>query len=428
MLRPLVRPTTRFSIAVCHRRCGKTVAAAQRLLLSALTCERPNPRVALFAPTYGQAKRAAWDYLREMAAPVLAAPPHESELRIDLVGGGRISCYGAENGDALRGIYLDDCVLDEAADMSPSFWPTVIRPTLSDRGGKALFIGTPKGRNEFHRIYEAARTDRTWTALLLRARDTGFISDEELEAARRDLTAEQYEQEYACSFDAAILGAYYGRELAEAQEAGRITSVPYDSTLEVHTAWDLGVGDSTAIWFFQISRDGVRVIDYYEASGYGLPHYASVLSARGYTYGTEYLPHDARARQLGTGRSLWETLRSLTNRLPRVLPAQNVMDGINAARVTIASSWFDSEKCHDGLEMLRAYRADYDERTKVFHNRPRHDFSSHGADAFRYLSMAWREMQPEKPPEPPKRDSWDIAFERALSGGRVGDFDSWRVA
>ena len=139
LLRPLVRPDTRFSIAVCHRRCGKTVAASQRLLLSALTCERPNPRVALFAPTYGQAKRVAWDYLREMAAPVLAAPPHESELRIDLVNGGRINCYGAENGDALRGIYLDDCVLDEAADMSPAFWPAVVRPTLSDRGGKALY-------------------------------------------------------------------------------------------------------------------------------------------------------------------------------------------------------------------------------------------------------------------------------------------------
>jgi phage terminase large subunit len=424
LLRPLVRPDTRFSVAVCHRRCGTTVAAAQRLLLSALTCERPNPRVAYFAPTYGQAKRAAWDYLREMAAPVLAAPPHESELRIDLVNGGRISCYGAESGDALRGIYLDDAVLDEAADMSPAFWPAVVRPTLSDRGGRALFIGTPKGRNEFHRIYEAARTDPTWTALLLRASDTGFISEAELEAARRDLTPEQYEQEYACSFDAAILGAYYGRELAEAEAAGRIASVPYDPLLPVHTAWDLGVGDATAVWFFQVTGGEVHLIDYYEASGYGLPHYAAVLASRGYTYGTEYLPHDARARQLGTGRSLWETLHSLTNRIPRILPQQNVMDGINAARLTIGKAWFDADRCRDGLEMLRAYRADFDEKSKSFHNRPRHDFSSHGADAFRYLSLAWREMQPEKP-KPPERDSWDLAFERAL---RRDSYSSWRTA
>jgi hypothetical protein len=426
LLRPLVRPDTRFAIAVCHRRCGKTVAAAQRLLLSALTCSKPNPRVAYIAPTHGQAKRSAWDYFRDLAAPVLAAPPHESELRLDLVNGGRISCYGAENGEALRGVYLDDCCLDEAADMAPSFWPTVVRPTLSDRAGRALFIGTPKGRNEFFRIYEAARGDPTWTALLLRASDTGAISEAELEAARRDLTAEQWAQEYNCSFDAAILGAYFAKELDEAQNAGRITSVPYDPEVPVYTAWDLGISDSTAIWFFQVVGTEIHVIDYYEASGYGLPHYASVLSARGYNYGAEYLPHDARARQLGTGRSLWETLRSLTNRIPRIVPHQNVMDGINAARLTIGSAWFDEDKCHDGLEMLRAYRADYDDKRKVFTDKPRHDFASHGADSWRYLSLAWREMQPEKPKAPPVRDSWDLAFERAASGG---DYVSdWRTA
>ena len=213
------------------------------------------------------------------------------------------------------------------------------------------------------------------------------------------------------------------RELEEAETAGRITKVAYDTVLPVHTAWDLGIGDSTAIWFFQVSRDDVRVIDYYEASGYGLPHYAAVLASKPYNYGTEYLPHDAQARQLGTGRSLWETLGSLTNRLPRILPQQNVMDGINAARVTIGSAWFDAEKCHDGLEALRAYRADYDERRKAFQDRPRHDWSSHSADAFRYLSMAWREMQPEKPPPPPK-DSWTYAFERAAKA----DVYDWRTA
>jgi hypothetical protein len=428
LLRPLVRPSTRFAIAVCHRRAGKTVAAAQRLLLSALTCERPNARVAYIAPTHGQAKRSAWDYLKAMAAPVLAAPPHESELRLDLVKGARISCYGAENGEALRGVYLDDCVLDEAADMAPTFWPTVVRPTLSDRNGKALFIGTPKGHNEFHRIYEAARTDPTWTALLLRASDTGAISEAELEAARRDLTPEQYAQEYTCSFDAAILGAYFAKELDEAMAAGRITSVPYDPEVPVYTAWDLGISDSTAIWFFQVVGTEIHVIDYYEASGYGLPHYASVLSARGYEYGAEYLPHDARARQLGTGRSLWETLRSLTNRIPRIVPHQNVMDGINAARITIGSAWFDAAKCHDGLEMLRAYRADYDDKRKVFTDRPRHDFASHGADSWRYLSLAWREMQPEAPSTAPQRDSWDLAFERAAAGGDYTNVDAWRVA
>ena len=139
----------------------------------------------------------------------------------------------------------------------------------------------------------------------------------------------------------------------------------------------------------------MRIIDYYEASGYGLPHYASVLSARGYTYGTEYLPHDARARQLGTGRSLWETLRSLTNRLPRILSAQNVMACINAARVTIASSWFDSEKCHDGLEDAAGISRGLRRTNEGVPDRPRHDFSLHGADAFGHLSMARRDAARE---------------------------------
>jgi hypothetical protein len=227
-----------------------------------------------------------------------------------------------------------------------------------------------------------------------------------------------------CSFNAAILGSYFGRELEQAETDGRIASVPYDPLLPVHTAWDLGIGDSTAVWFFQVSRAEVRVIDHYEASGHGLPHYAAVLASRGYNYGTDYLPHDAQARQLGTGRSLWETLHSLTNRIPRVLPQQNVMDGINAARVTIGSAWFDADKCHDGLEALRAYRADYDDKRKAFTDRPRHDWASHSADAFRYMALAWREMQPEKP-KPPPRDSWARAFERMDNEGEPA---GWRVA
>jgi phage terminase large subunit len=198
--------------------------------------------------------------------------------------------------------------------------------------------------------------------------------------------------------------------------------VPHDPLLPVHTAWDLGIGDSTAVWFFQVSRKELRVIDHYEASGHGLPHYAAVLEARGYGYGTEYLPHDAQARQLGSGRTLWETLRELTGRNPRILPQQNVMDGINAARVSLASAWVDGGRCYDGLEALRAYRADYDERRKVFTDKPRHDWASHSADSFRYLAMAWREMQPEKPPPPPV-DTWARAFAR--DSEPVAD---WRVA
>ena len=182
-----------------------------------------------------------------------------------------------------------------------------------------------------------------------------------------------------CSFDAAVLGAYFAKELDEAQNAGRITvTCPTIRCSLFIPPGTWALSDSTAIWFFQVSHAEVRVIDYYEASGYGLPHYAAVLTSRGYNYGTDYLPHDAQARQLGTGRSLWETLHSLTNRILRVLAQQNLMDGINAARISIASCWFDAYKCHDGLEVLRAYRADYDDKRKAFTDRPRHDWASHG--------------------------------------------------
>jgi hypothetical protein len=354
------------------------MATVMDLIDAALRCDKPDGRFAYVAPTYAMAKDISFGYLKRFTTDIPGVEQRESDLSVIFPNGARVRLYGVESYDRLRGIYLDGCILDEAGDMPPQAWPEVIRPALADRQGWAVFIGTPRGRNEFHRIHEHAQLAPDWFSLTLRADQTGLLPQQELDDIRNMLTPEAYAAEMLCSFDSAILGAYFAKELDEAQAAGRITSVPYDPILPVHTAWDLGVSDSTAIWFFQVSRAEVRVIDYYEASGYGLPHYAAVLTSRGYNYGTDYLPHDAQARQLGTGRSLWETLHSLTNRIPRVLAQQNLMDGINAARISIASCWFDTYKCHDGLEALRAYRADYDDKRKVFTDRPRHDWASHG--------------------------------------------------
>ena len=413
----------RWSCIVAHRRAGKTVACVMDLIDAALRCKKPDGRFSYVSPTYTQSKDTAWSYLKRFTTDIPGVEQRESDLMVLFPNGSRVRLYGADNFDRLRGTYADGMVIDEYADIDPRAWPEVLRPSLADRQGWCVFIGTPKGRNDFYKIHENARTDPAWFSLVLRADETHILPQHELDDMRQMLTPEQYAQELLCSFDAAVLGAYFAKELDEAQTAGRIGSVPYDPLLPVHTAWDLGIGDSTAIWFFQVARTEVRVIDYYEASGYGLPHYAAVLTARGYKYGTDYLPHDAQARQLGTGRSLWETLHGLTNRIPRVLPQQNLMDGINAARVSIASCWFDADKCHDGLEALRAYRADYDDKRKAFNDKPRHDWSSHGSDAFRYLALAWREMRPEKP-KPPPRDSWDRAFERSSRS----DVEGWRVA
>lgn len=410
-LRPLVTPTTRFSVGVCHRRAGKTVAAVQRSLLKALSCKLPDARTAYVAPTYGQAKRAAWDYLKLISRPI-ATDQHETELRVTLINGARVQLFGADNSETLRGMYYDDVVLDEYADMPPSVWPLVIRPALSDRRGSALFIGTPKGRNAFWEIWEQAGTARDWSRTMLKASESGLIDADEVEAARREMTSEQFEQEFECSFDAAILGAYYGKEIAEAERAGRLATVGVDANLPVHTAWDLGIGDSTAIWFFQIAPDGVRVVDFYENHSQGLPHYASVLAARGYRYGDDWVPHDAQARELGSGRTRAEILLSL-GRKPRLVPQHTVEDGINAGRVSFQHFWFDSAKCAQGIEALRQYRADYDEKKRVFTNKPRHDWTSHAADAFRYMAIAWKTLRPAPPPPKPS----ELIFE--VKDGRV---------
>jgi phage terminase large subunit len=393
-LRPLVSNSKRWGVCVAHRRAGKTVAAIQRLIKSALACPKVAPRCAYIAPTYGQAKAVAWDYLKRFTRDI-ATNVHESELRITLPNESVIRLFGAENYDSLRGIYLDDVVLDEFADMSPEAW-TVIRPTLSDRGGRALFIGTPKGRNEFWRIYDAATRDEAWFHLALRASETGLLPAAELADARKALTEDQYAQEYECSFDAAILGAYYGRILDEAQRDGRICRVPYDPATTVETWWDLGVGDSTAIWFVQKAGREVHVIDYHEMTGEGLAYYAKVLQQKPYVYGRHIAPHDIAVRELGTGRSRIEIAAELGLRF-ETAPRLPVDDGINSVRMMLPKCWFDAERCAIGLEALRQYRKDYDDRLKAFRDKPRHDWTSHAADAFRTGCGAWEEVVTAEP-------------------------------
>ncbi len=241
------------------------------------------------------------------------------ELLIENITGKRIKIYGADNPDALRGGYLDDATLDEYADMYPGIFGSIIRPMLADRQGTATFIGTPKGRNAFFDLFERAKTDQDWFPFFLPASETGILPQSELTAAAREMTPEQYEQEFECSFEAAIIGAYYGKDMAESERAGRITDVAYDPALPVYTTWDLGIGDSTAIWFWQAVGAEIRVIDFYEASGESIEHYAKVLHAKPYKYEADWVPHDARVRELGTGRTRIETMLTLKLK-PKLVP------------------------------------------------------------------------------------------------------------
>lgn len=389
----------RWSAMVCHRRAGKTVACVADLVLDAKFTKKQDARFAYVAPQFNQAKDVAWMYVKRLTADIPGVELNESELRADFPNGARVRLYGADNPDRLRGLYLDGCILDEFADMRPSVWGAIVRPMLMDRRGWAAFIGTPKGRNSFFEVYDRAKNDPDWFALLLRASESGLINQEEIEAARKELTPEQFEQELECSFEAAITGAYWGKELAQAERDGRIADVPYEPELPVHVSWDLGIGDSTALWFWQIVGSEIRVIDAYENHGYGLPHYASVLASKGYRYGYDWVPHDAKVKELGTGRTRVETLISL-GRKPRLVPNHKVMDGINAVRMLLPRMWFDEAKCADGLEACRQYQAEFDEKLRTFKDNPRHDWCSHFADSLRYLAMAYREIRAEPQKEP----------------------------
>lgn len=373
---------------------GKTVACIADLVDAALRCPHKSPRFAYIAPLFVQAKDVAWGYLKQLTSPIPGVTLNEAELRVDLPGDRRIRLYGADNYDRMRGLYLDGAVLDEVADMDPRAWPQVIRPALSDRRGWAVFIGTPKGRNAFWELWRDAQNDAEWFSMMLRASESGLIAAEEIEDLRRSLSPEAFAQELECSFDAAVIGSYYGKALDEAQQAGRLCRVPADPAAQVHTSWDLGVGDSTAIWFFQQIGRELHVVDYYEASGEGLEHYARMLQGKPYVWGTHYLPHDAAARELGTGTSRVETLARLGIKAT-VVPAQAKDDSINAVRLMLPRCWFDAERCKVGLEALRLYRRDYDERLKTFRDRPRHDWTSHAADAFAVFAVGHRAEQPD---------------------------------
>jgi hypothetical protein len=394
---PLHEKTTRWFIGVCHRRAGKTVADINELIIGATKCTRPNPRFAYVAPQLNQAKDIAWTYLKEYTA-FLSPKINESELWVELPGNKRIRIYGADNPDRLRGIYLDGVVLDEFGDMNPTIWSQVIRPALSDRKGWACFIGTPKGKNTFHDLWVMAEDDPEWTRLMLKASETGLLDEKELTDARKMMSDDEFAQEYECSFEAAVKGAYYGKEMndAEGAEPSRITSVPYDPRLSVDTAWDLGVADSTVIWFVQTHGRETRIIDVLKGEGVGLDWYAKQLQSRDYLWGNHYLPHDVEVRELGTGKSRKEVLAGLGIKAT-VCPNIPIADGIQAVRMLLPTCWFDKDKCKAGIEALRMYRREYDEKRQEFKPHPLHDWTSHYADALRYFAVG-RKNRPTAQP------------------------------
>jgi phage terminase large subunit len=391
----------RFAVSVCHRRAGKTVARINRLIKSAVTIERTYPpgRFGYLAPFRNQAKKIAWLYLKHYAAPLIqiGGKVNESELTVTMPhNGATIELYGADNADAMRGGYFDGITPDEAQDIPRSVLSQVILPCLADYQGWLDCSGTPKGwSNLLGELVKLARSEpEDWYLQILRASETGLIAEDELRRQRHIMSPNEYEQEFECSFDAAITGAVYGAQIAQADKEGRLKPhLPLVESQPVHTAWDLGYDDSTAIWWFQILQGELRILDYYENSGQDIPHYCDVVLTRGidrsYRYGQHYVPHDAANELLAAGgRSIVQQAYGLGVKM-FVVKATSQQNGIEATRKTLERCWFDASACEQGLEALRQYQFEFDPDKKVFRSKPRHDWASHGSDAFEIIGQVW---------------------------------------
>lgn len=384
------RSRARFQVVVAHRRAGKTVCLINHLIRAACSTRHPRAQFAYVAPTYKMAKRIAWDYVKGYSSGIPGCKPNASELRMAYPNGASIMLLGADAIHDLRGIYLMGAVLDEYALMSPRLFPEVVLPALMDYSGFCIQAGTPLGANQLKRSYMAAAAGAEhWAAHLLKASDTHAISEEDLAIARANMSPEEYAQEFECSFEAVIKGAYFGREIAAAESTGRVCDVPYDPALGVTVAVDLGMRDAFAVWFLQehATAGQIRAIDYREFFGMGLPQVKREIDALGYTVTQWLAPHDIAVRELGTGRSRIEIARELGMEF-QPASVMGLPDGIEATRSILPLMVFDRTRCAFAMDALRQYRAEWDEQREIGGKAPVHDWTSHCADALRTFATS----------------------------------------
>ena len=377
-------------IAVIPRRNGKDLTMWNGLICNAFK------RVGLYyyiAPYYNQVRQIIWEgFTKEGKRFLDYIPPQlikgktKIDMRIDLVNGSQIKLQGSDQIDRIVGTNPIFCVFTEFSIQKPGAWE-YLRPVLAENGGEAWFNGTPRGLNHFYKLYKAAQSDPEWYAEYLTRDDTNVPTLEAIESDRRSgMPEELIKQEYYCSFLAGSVGSFYAPHIEKAREDNRIANFPWEPRLPVYTAWDLGVGDSTAIWFVQFFRDEVRLIDYYENDGEGLAHYIKVCKEKPYIYEEHVAPHDIEVREFTTGISRWETAADMGIEFT-VAPKLSFEEGKEAVRTILPRCYFDSDKCDKGIQALTHYRKQKNEKTGAFSKHPVHDWSSHGADAFRYLAV-----------------------------------------
>ncbi len=350
-------------------------------------------------PTFVQGRKVLWDGADKDGLRFIDHIPHEliaskndTEMKIRLINGSLIQIIGSDNYNASMGTNPIGIVFSEYSLQDPGCW-NYYRPILAENGGWAIFNFTPRGENHAYALYELAKADPlNWFVSHLTVDDTQTISpdvlaQEKSEIVRLNGNDAIYQQEYHCSFTVPINGAYYAHQIQQAYAGGRVGRVPHESRLAVDTWWDLGVNDRMSIWFTQSVGQELRIIDFMEGSGQGLSHYIPLVKEKPYTYGIHTAPHDIQVRELTTGKERIETARALGIDF-QVCPKVSLVDGIDAARNLFDKCWFDREKTADGMNALKNYRKQFDEKRQTFLNTPYHDWSSNAADAFRYMAVA----------------------------------------
>jgi len=383
----------RYSLLCCHRRFGKTVMCINHLIKEAMTNKNHNPRFAYIAPTYGQAKKIAFDYLKYYTKEIPGTKYNETELRCDFVNGARIMLLSSENPDSIRGIYLDGCIIDETAQINPALINEVITPALSDRKGFMILVGTPKGMaNLFYDYYQKAQSNPKWFLYKAKASETGIVDKEELDAALAVMGSQKYEQEFECSFIGNIQGSIYGDIIASLDDKKQITRVPIDPSYPIHVAWDLGWNDLTVLIFFQQIGHQIHIVDYYENNNHALPHYAQVIKEKDYVIGTNYGPHDLDQTEFGSGKTRREVAYQMGLRF-KVAPRMAIEDGIHAVKMLLPRCMIDVDNCSKLVNALRHYHRKFSDKERVYKIKPVHDWSSHAADALRTLATGLNETK-----------------------------------
>ena len=383
------------AVAVFHRRAGK-----DKTLIN-LIAKKIFERVGVyyyFTPTYEQGRKILWEGIDRDGMRFLDHIPKElrkstdnQQMKIELINGSIFRVIGTDKPEAIVGTNPVGTVWSEYSLQNPAAWG-YIRPILLENGGWAVFNYTSRGRNHGYTLLKYAQQNTDWFVQITPATETNVFTAEQLEAERQQYILEdgddlRYRQEYLCSFDGAVQGAYYGKIIQKLDEEGKIKEFPIED-LPVDTFWDLGVGDSTAIWFVQRAGNEVRLIDYYETSGEGLAHYMKILQDKPYIYANHYAPHDIKVREFTSGASRLETAAKLGLNF-QIVPNLPLDDGIQASRMILKRCYFHPNT-ERGRDCLMNYHKEFDEKNKVYKNRPAHDWSSHGADAFRMLAIIYQ--------------------------------------